>query len=330
MKKISKTCRIGLFGILLGFSMTAPARAADAYPQQPLHIVDAYPPGGSTDVLARIVGQELAASLGQPVVVENRPGAAGNIGTSYVARAKKDGYTLGIAPNQTVAVNPVLYSKLSFDAGRDLTGVSLLARLPMVLVVKSESKIGSIEGLITAATNEPEKITFASAGAGSPQHMSAAVFQALTRTHLTHVPYKGTTPALTDVLSGTVDFMFCPLNSALPYIQNGRLKALGVTSVNRIDSLPNVPAIIEKVPTFESDIWVGMVVPTGTPAAIVTKLNGEIRRILAFPSVKQSLKHQGITAEASTVEEFNALIKNERERWAKIIVESNITIDSNR
>lgn len=316
-----------LAGLALGAGMSAPVAAEDAYPQRAVRIIDSFPPGGGTDVLARLLGQELAASLGQPFVVENRPGAAGNIGTDQVAKAKPDGYTLGLAPNQTVAVNPVLYPKLPFDAANDLTGVGKLTRLPMVLVVPSSSEIQSVEDLIAAARAQPERLTFASAGAGSPHHMAAAVFQKLTDTRMVHVPYKGSAPALVDVLSGTVNLIFCPLSSALPYIQDGRLRALGVTSTARLDTLPETPAIAEKVPTFESDIWMGMVAPAGTPPEVIEILNRELQRILAEPKIQQNLVGQGFVVDSSTTEDFNRLLVEDRRRWAEVIEAAGITID---
>lgn len=316
-----------LASALAGIFCTTSSLAADAYPNRTVRIIDAFPPGGSTDVLARLLSQELSSSLGQPFVVENRPGAAGNIGTDHVAKSKPDGYTLGIAPNQTVSVNPTLYPKLPFDVRQDLTGVGMLARVPMILVVKSESKINSIDDLITAARANPSQLTFASAGAGSPHHMSAEIFKSLTDTDMTHVPYKGSAPALIDVLSGNVDIMFCPMNSALPYVQNGRLKALGVTSTKRLAVLPDVPSIAEKVPHFESDIWIGMVTGAKTPPAVIDKLNTELHRVLTSPAIKQTLAKQGIEAELSTVDEFNQLIESDRKRWGEVIRRASISVN---
>jgi len=301
--------------------------AQDDYPSKPIRIVVPLPPGGSNDVLARVLGNEMAEAFGQPVLVENRPGAAGNIGTDHIAKSAPDGYTLGIAPNQTAAVNPVLYSKLPFDASQDLTGVSMLARVPMILVVNGKSEIQSLDDVIQHAKANPSRLTYASAGAGSPQHMSAEIFQSLTNTDLTHVPYKGSAPALIDVLSGTVDIMFCPINSALSYVQDGRLKALGVTSTKRLENLPDVPAIAESIPEFESDIWIGLIAPAGTPPDILQKLNAELNRSLSLPAVRKTLAEQGIEAEASTVEAFDQLMAADRLRWGEVIRRANIQVD---
>jgi len=302
----------------------APALAQDNYPNKPIRIIVPLPPGGSNDVLARILGAKMSETFGQPVIVENRPGAAGNIATDYLAKSAPDGYTLGIAPNQTVAVNPVLYPKLPFNVLKDIEGVSLLGHVPMVLVVSSKVTAKSVPELIAQARAAPGKLSYASAGSGSPQHMAAEVFQSMTGTDLLQVPYKGSSPALVDVLAGLVDVMFCPLNSALPLIRNGRLRALGSTGKERLPLLEGVPAIAETVPGYESDIWIGMVAPARTPPAIVARLNAELRRVLALPDVKAKLAEQGIAASSSSAAELTRLIASDQKRWAGVIQAANI------
>ncbi|MDB5744014.1 MAG: tripartite tricarboxylate transporter substrate binding protein [Polaromonas sp.] len=302
----------------------SPLAWAQDYPTRPIHIVVPLPPGGSNDVLARILGQKMAESFGQPVIVDNKPGAAGNIATDFMAKAEGDGYNIAIAPNQTVAVNPVLYPKLPFDVLRDLQGVTLLGRVPMVLVVSSKVTATSVAELIAQAKASPDKLSYASAGSGSPQHMAAEVFKSMTSTRLTQIPYKGSAPALVDVLGGTVDVMFCPINSALPHIRSGKLRALGTTGTKRLALLPDVPTIAETVPNYESDIWIGMVAPAKTPPAIVNKLNAELRRSLALPEVRDKLAEQGIFAESSTPAEFTKLIADDQKRWAAVIKAANI------
>ena len=300
------------------------AQAQD-FPTKPIHIVVPLPPGGSNDVLARILGQKITESLGQPVIVENKPGAAGNIATEFMARADADGHWIAVAPNQTVAVNPVLYPKLPFDVQKDLTGITMMGRVPMVLVVSSKVTANSVAELIAQAKAAPDKFSYASAGAGSPQHMAAEVFKSMTGTKLTQIPYKGSAPALVDVMGGIVDVMFCPINSALPQIRNGKIRALGTTGTKRLDALlPGVPTIAETVPNYESDIWIGMVAPARTPPAVVAKLNAELRRALALPDVKDKLAEQGIFAETSTPAEFTALIASDQKRWASVIKAANI------
>jgi tripartite-type tricarboxylate transporter receptor subunit TctC len=299
------------------------AQAQD-YPSKPIKIIVPLPPGGSNDVLARLLGQKMSESFGQPVIVENRPGAAGNIATEFMTKSAPDGYTIGIAPNQTVAVNPVLYPKLPYDVLKDLEGISMLGRVPMVLVVSPKVTAKTVAELIAQAKAAPDKLTYASAGSGSPQHMAAEVFKSMTGTRLIQIPYKGSAPALIDVLAGTVDVMFCPINSALPHIRSGRLRALGTTGTSRLPLLGGVPTIAESVPAFESDIWIGMITPAKTPPAIVTKLNAELRRILMLPDVKEKLADQGIDAESSSAADFTKLIATDQKRWAAVIKAADI------
>ncbi len=312
----------GLACAVAAFS-SAPAQAQD-YPAKPIRIVVPLPPGGSNDVLARVLGQKMSEAFGQPVIVENKPGAAGNIATDYVAKSAPDGYTIAIAPNQTVAVNPVLYPKLPFDVLRDLEGVSMLGRVPMVLVVSSKVSANSVAELIAQAKAGPDKLSYASAGSGSPQHMAAEVFKSMTGTRLTQIAYRGSAPALVDVLGGNVDVMFCPINSALPHIRSGRLRALGTTGTQRLALLPGVATIAETVSGYESDIWIGMVAPARTPPAIIAKLNAELRRSLALPEVQSKLAEQGIYAESSAASDFTKLIASDQKRWAGVIKAANI------
>jgi tripartite-type tricarboxylate transporter receptor subunit TctC len=316
--------RLWLAAAIVAAASASPFASAQEYPTKPIHIVVPLPPGGSNDVLARILGQKMSESFGQPVIVENRPGAAGNISTDYTVKSEPDGYTIAIAPNQTVAVNPVLYPKLPFDVLKDLQGVSMLGRVPMVLVVSSGVTATSVAELIALAKAGPDKLSYASAGSGSPQHMAAEVFKSMTGTRLTQIPYKGSAPALVDVVGGTVDVMFCPINSALPHIRSGKLRALGTTGTKRLALLPGVPTIAETVPNYESDIWIGMVAPAKTPAAIINKLNAELRRSLALPDVQGKLAEQGIYAETSSAADFTKLIASDQKRWAAVIKAANI------
>ncbi|MCY1259855.1 hypothetical protein D9M68_89420 [compost metagenome] len=315
----------GMLALCLATVIIGVPASAQPYPTKPIHIVVPLPPGGSNDVLARILAQKMSESFGQPVIVENKPGAAGNIATDFIAKAEGDGYSIAVAPNQTVAVNPVLYPRLPFEVSRDLTGISLLGRVPMVLVV-SPGKVAatSVAELIALAKANPDKLSYASAGSGSPQHMAAEVFKSMTGTRITQIPYKGSAPALVDLLGGNVDMMFCPINSALPHIRSGKLRALGTSGAKRVELLPKVPTIAETLPNFESDIWIGMVAPARTPPAIINKLNAELRRSLALPDVQGKLAEQGIYAETSTPLEFTRLIASDQKRWAEVIRAANI------
>ena len=304
--------------------LASPLVQAQDYPTKPIHIVVPLPPGGSNDVMARILGQKMSEAFGQPVIVENKPGAAGNIATDFMAKSEGDGYYIAVAPNQTVAVNPVLYPKLPFDVNRDLQGITMMGRVPMILVVGPKMTVTSVAELIALARASPDKLSYASAGSGSPQHMAAEVFKSMTGTRLTQIPYKGSAPAIVDVLGGTVDVMFCPINTALPHIRSGKLRALGTTGSKRLELLPNVPTIAETVPNYESDIWIGMVASAKTPAAIINKLNAELRRSLALPEVRDKLAEQGIYAESSTAQEFTKLIASDQKRWAAVIKAANI------
>jgi len=319
---IAAGCAVALLGAFTGLCATN--TWAQDYPAKPIRIIVPLPPGGSNDVLARTLGQKMSEAFGQPVIVENKPGAAGNIATDYVAKSAPDGYTIAIAPNQTVAVNPVLYPKLPFDVLNDLEGITLLGRVPMVLVVSSKVSANSVSELIAQAKAAPDKLSYASAGSGSPQHMAAEVFKSMTGTRLTQIPYKGSAPALVDVLGGSVDVMFCPINSALPHIRSGKLRALGTTGTKRLTLLPGVPTIAETVPNYESDIWIGMVAPAKTPPAIIAKLNAELRRSLAAPDVQTKLAEQGIYAESSTAVDFTRLIATDQKRWAGVIKAASI------
>lgn len=308
-----------------GALLTSPFAAAQAdYPSKPIRIIVPLPPGGSNDVLARVLGQKMSESFGQPVIVENKPGAAGNISTEFMAKTEGDGYYIAVAPNQTVAVNPVLYPKLPFDVLKDLQGISLMGRVPMVLVVSSNVTAKNVDQLITQLKARPDRLTYASAGSGSPQHMAAEVFKSMTGTRITQIPYKGSAPAMIDVLGGVVDIMFCPLNTALPHIRSGKIRALGTTGTKRVALLPGVPTIAETVPKYESDIWIGMIASRKTPPAIINKLNGELRRALALPDVQAKLAEQGIFAESSTAAEFDRLIASDQKRWAAVIKAANI------
>lgn len=306
-------------------AMVGPLALAQAdYPSKPIRIIVSQTPGGANDVLARLLGQKMSEAFGQPVVVDNKPGGAGNIGTDFLAKSEPDGYTMGVAPNQTVSVNPVLYPRLPFDVVKDLTGITMLGRVPMVLVVSPKMTVTTVAELIALARANPDKLSYASAGSGSPQHMAAEVFKSMTGTRLTQIPYKGSAPAMVDVLGGIVDVMFCPMNTALPHIRSGKLKALGTTGTSRVALLSGVPTIAETIPNYESDIWIGMVAPAKTPPAIIGKLNAELRKALASPDVQGKLAEQGIFTESSSAADLTKLIAADQKRWSAVIKEASI------
>lgn len=312
-------CSAVAFPALAVTGAWVPMAWAQDYPNKPLRIVVPFPPGGSNDVLGRVLGQKISEAMGQPVLVDNKAGAAGNIGTDFVAKAPADGYTLLVASNTGLAINPVLYPKLPFDAIKDFEPITLLGGLPIVLVVNANVKASSVTELIALAKKDPNKITYASAGAGTPQHMSAELFKSMTGTKITQVPYKGSGPALINVIAGIVDIMFCPINSALPHIRSGKLRALGVATAKRVTLMPEVATVAETVPGYISDIWIGIVAPAKTPAPVIAKLNTELRKALSLPDVKDKLAEQGIEATSSTPAEFANLIAADQKRWAVVI-----------
>ena len=260
------------------------AHAQTPYPTKPIRIVVPFPAGGTTDILARAVAQRLTETLGQPVVVDNRPGAGGNIGAELVAKAAPDGYTLLMGTVGTHAINASLYAKMPYDHVRDFAPVILVAGVPNVLVINPALPVNSVQELIAYGKANPGKLNFASSGNGTSIHLSAELFKTMTGVQMAHVPYKGSAPALVDLMGGQVQLMFDNLPSALPQIKAGKLKALAVTSAQRSSALPDVPTVIESgLPGFEASSWFGLLAPAGTPKDIIAKLNGEVAKWLATP-----------------------------------------------
>jgi tripartite-type tricarboxylate transporter receptor subunit TctC len=298
-----------------------------SYPQKPIRLIVPFTPGGSNDVLARSLAQRLGKVWAQPVIVENKPGAAGNIGAELVARAKPDGYTLLIAANNLTSVNPALY-RLTFDPARDFAPISLLGTLPIVLVVHPSVPADTVAGLVGYAKAHPKRLNYASSGAGSPQHLSAELFNKLAGVQMTHVPYKGAAPAIADVLAGQVQVLFGPMNSLLPHIKSGKLRALGIAGDARAPLLPDVPTIAQAgYPTYRSDIWISLVAPAGTPPAIVRQIHAETVKTLADPSVIETLAQQGIDARSSTPEELRALAASDLQLWTDVIKSAGIAVE---
>lgn len=299
------------------------ASHAQTYPLKTIRFIVPFTPGGSNDVVARVVGQKLSEAWKQPVVVENKPGAGGNIGAEAAARAAPDGYTFLIAANNILAINPSLYDKVLFDPLEDFAPVTLFGTLPILLVVNPSVPAKSVQELIAFGKSSPDGLTYASGGSGTPQHLSAELFKSITGVTTVHIPYKGNAPAVTDVMGGQVQMLFSPVNSVVPHVKTGKLRALGVAGTARLPYLPDVPTIAEAgVPGFQSDIWLALVAPAGTPKDIVDKMGREVTAILAQPDVKEKLAAQGIEPAASSPEELTRLIKDDLVRWAKVIKES--------
>ena len=316
-----------LCALCASFAAT-PAAATGQYPEKAVKMVIPFTPGGSNDVLARVIAQELSANWEQPVIAENKPGAAGNIGAEFVARSQADGYTLLIAANNVMSVNPVMYRQ-NFDPAKDFAPITLLGTVPVVLVVNPSVPAKSLQELVSYAKAHPGKLNYASSGAGSPQHLSAELFNSVVGISMTHIPYKGAAPATADLLAGQVHVLFAPLNSVLPHIQAGKLRALALGSKDRSALLPGVPTIAESgYPSYESDIWVGLAAPAGTPAGILQKINQDTRAVLTKPSVQKSLSEQGIEAKTSTPEEFRELAAQDLKRWGQVIKHAGISAES--
>jgi tripartite-type tricarboxylate transporter receptor subunit TctC len=301
---------------------------AQNYPTKPIRLVVPFPPGGTTDILAREAGARLSISLGQPVVIDNRPGAGGNIGADLVAKSAPDGYTLLMGTVGTHAINPSLYSKMPYDHVKDFTPVILVAGVPNVLEVTPSLPVNSVADLIKLAKDKPGQLNFASSGSGTSIHLSGELFKAMAGVDMTHVPYKGSAPALTDLIGGQVQLMFDNLPSSLAQIRAGKLRAVAVTSAQRAPALPNVPTIAESgLPGFEASSWFGILAPAGTPPAIVARINADVNQWLATADAKDKLLAQGAVAAGGTPGDFAAHIRAETEKWAKVVKISGAKVD---
>src|SRR5262245_7521437 len=296
----------------------AQVSSAQAYPARPVRLLVGYAAGGPGDTIARLVGNALSERLGQPFVVENRPGAGSNIAADAAAKAAPDGYTLLLATAAN-AINATLYGDLKYDFSRDFTPVATLAREPLVMVVSLSGPAKTLPEFIAYAKANPGKITMASAGSGTASQVSGELFKMLAGINMVHVPYRGAAPALTDLLGGRVDIYFSPMSGAIEYIRTGKLRALAVTTINRSESLPELPSANEIVSTYEASQWYGLAAPRNTPGEIVNKLGSEINAILADPKFKQRLADLGATTFAGSPADFEKLIIEETQKWAKVI-----------
>jgi tripartite-type tricarboxylate transporter receptor subunit TctC len=303
----------------------ADAAFAQAYPAGPMRLIVPFPPGGGTDILARSIAQKLNEAWGQPVVIDNRGGANGTIGAALAAKAPADGQTLLIVPSG-FAVNPSIYKGLPFDSLRDFAPVSQLAASPLVLVVHPSFPARNVKELIAFVKARPEQINYGSSGNGSPPHIATELFKLMTGTKMTHIPYKGAGPAAIDVMAGQIPIYFMNALQAVPYMKQGRVRPLGVTSSRRFAGLPSVPTIAEAgVPGYEMTNWYGMLVPAGTPRTSLARLHGEIVRILNLPELKQRLSSEGAEVVASTPDQFGVFLRDEIAKAAKIVRASGMT-----
>ncbi|MBM3348057.1 MAG: tripartite tricarboxylate transporter substrate binding protein, partial [Betaproteobacteria bacterium] len=301
---------------------------AQAYPTKPVRVVVPYVAGGSIDIVSRLFAQGMSEDLRQPFVVENRPGANGNVGTEQVARSTADGYTLAMVSAGTIAINPFLYKSMSFDTQKDLAPVSLVASGPMVLVVNSSLPIRTLNDLIAYAKANPGKLNMGSGGNGSLAHLSAEMMRSRTGIGFTHVPYKGTSLAQNDLIAGHIQAMFDTLYTAVPFITEGRTRALAVTSTKRSSVLPDVPTIAEiGVRDYSADAWAGLVGPAGLPREIAARLQASIARFAQRDAVQKKLVSVGSEGVASTPEQFAAAIQADRAKWAEVVKASGARID---
>ena len=303
---------------------TMPSASAQNYPARPIRIIVPFAPGGPADLLARTLGQKMQENWGQAVLADNKPGAGGNLGMDLGAKAAPDGYTLVIAPTGNLTVNPHL-GALPYDVFRDLAPVTQLATVENVLVVNPGIAVNSVQDLVALARAKPGSLSFASPGAGSQAHVAGEFLKSLTGIDMVHIAYKGTGPALNDLLGGQVSMMFSQMSSALPHLRAGKLRALGVASLKRSAVLPSLPTVAEQnLPGFEAVSWYALMAPAGTPAEVITKLQAESARILRLPDVREKLAALGAEAVGNRPEELAAIIRAESVRWQKVVKDAGI------
>jgi tripartite-type tricarboxylate transporter receptor subunit TctC len=299
---------------------------ADTYPSHPVHVVVPQAAASSTDIHARLVSQWLQEHLGQPFVVDVKPGAGGNVGTEFVVHAANDGYTL-LTVNSQNAISPALYPDLTFNFLKDITPISQISLAPMIMEVNPSLPVQTVPEFIAYAKANPGKINMASAGVGGPQHLAGELFKAMTGLNLVHVPYRGSTPAVTDMLAGNVQVMFDVTPTALPQVKAGKLRALAVTTKERIPALPDLPSLSDFLPGYEAEGWLGMGAPTGTPKDIIDTLNKQVNAALADATIKQRLSDIGVIVRGGSPEDFGKFCASETAKWAKVIHDAGIKPD---
>jgi len=311
---------VRLLALALSIAACSSAASAQNYPAKPIRLIAPFPPGGSTDLLARIMAQKLDEALGQQVVVENRAGAGGNIGVEYVAKSAPDGYTLVFGHIGTFGFGPSLYQKLPYDPVKDFAPITLCAMVPNMLVVHPALPARTVKELVALAKARPGQMNYGSSGNGSASHLATEYFKLLSKTEITAIPYKGTGPLVTDLIAGQTSLTITGVPPLYPFVQSGRLRGIAVGSVKRLALMPDLPTIAEAgVPGYESSTWFGPLAPVKTPREIVVRLNTEILKILQRPDIKSRFASEGAEGLGSTPEEFGAYIKSEIDRWGKVI-----------
>lgn len=323
MKRVQLSC---LVAMLLGISIfwIPPDARSQSFPNRLIKLVVAYGPGGGNDILARLLAQALSPNLGQPVVVENKPGASGNIGSEMVAKSAPDGYTLLMATNG-LTINPFIYKKVGVDVAKDLTGVAMVATAPIILVTHPSVPFRTVDELIAYAKRNPGKLNFGSPGIGTPQHLATELFMSMTGTKMVHVPYKVGANATSELIAGQVDLMFAALISSLPHVKAGRLRAIAVGGSRRVSSVKELPTIDEAgVRGYEVGVWYGILAPANTPTGIVARINREVAKVVAMPEIIERMRAQGFESAISTPEEMNATIRSDLDKWRAVVKSAGI------
>jgi tripartite-type tricarboxylate transporter receptor subunit TctC len=327
MKKCHRLWVVTASSLTIASAMTSAPAAAQSWPVKPVRLVIAQAAGSATDSIARVFAPRLSELLGQQVVIDVRPGAGGSLGTEIVARAPADGYTTLIANISTHGVNPALYRKLPYDPIKDFAPVSLVSTTPNILVVHPSLPVKSIKDLVGLARARPGQLNYSSAGAGSSQHLAAALLNTMAKIDTVHVPYRGSPAGLTGVMAGEVAFMVPTVTTALPQVQVGKLRAIAVTGTQRVEELPQVPTMAESLPGFDVVSWWGVVAPAGTPSAVIVRLNADLVRTMATPEVRKGMNGIGMSVSTSTPEQFGAYIRNEIDKYTKIARAANIALE---
>jgi tripartite-type tricarboxylate transporter receptor subunit TctC len=320
--RMALAAKAAISGVLVALSWTAAevsAQTGPSYPAKPIRWIVGYTPGGTADMLARAVGQKLTEAWGPQVIVENRPGGGTNIGTEVAAKSAPDGYTL-FMPTVANAINPTLYPKLNFDIMRDFVHITNFAKVPGIVVVHPSVPAKNIKELIAFAKARPDELRHGSTGIGSPHHLAGEIFKSMSGVKMVHVPYRGASPALIDVVAGHIEIYFGAMVSTLPHVKSGRVRALGVTTLKRVAAVPDIPTISEQgLKGFETGSWFGVSVPTGTSRDIVTRLHRETVRIIALPEVRDRMAAEGAEFVGDTPEQFTAFLRSEIDKWGKAV-----------
>lgn len=311
---------------LAGLALAPLAQAQADWPTRPVRVVVPFPAGGTTDIVGREISERLAKAFGQPFIVDNKAGASGNIGVENVVRSAPDGYTLVVGAPQTLTINPQLFKNLPFDPQRDLAPIAVIASVPNVLLVTNSLPVKTPQELIAYARANPGKLNYGSSSIGGTPHLSAELFKSMTGTQIVHVPYKGSSPALQDLMGGQIEMMFDNLPAGLPLIRAGKVRALAVTTTARTPAAPDLPTLNESgVPGFDSQGWFALLAPAGTPPAILERINREVNTILATPEFRERLERVGAVPVGGTIADFRNRLRDESERWGKVIKFANIT-----